>query len=48
MAAGLPAEHCWCMTATFSPTVLAALPDTLRGKVCICPRCADADACTTP
>ncbi|NBB11061.1 cysteine-rich CWC family protein [Pseudomonas sp. SLFW] len=31
---------CWCFTETIDPTVLAALPDDIRNKACLCPRCA--------
>ncbi|PTT39429.1 hypothetical protein DBR23_11165 [Acidovorax sp. HMWF018] len=39
IAAGLPAESCWCMTQTIDPAALAALPQEARGKVCICAAC---------
>jgi len=38
--AGLDPESCWCMSVTMSPRALAAIPDELQGKVCICARCA--------
>ncbi|MGH8418904.1 MAG: cysteine-rich CWC family protein [Pseudomonas sp.] len=31
---------CWCFTETIDPAVLAALPEALRDKACLCPRCA--------
>ncbi|MFJ3482179.1 cysteine-rich CWC family protein [Pseudomonas sp. NPDC090202] len=31
---------CWCYSATIDPAVLAALPEELRDKSCLCPRCA--------
>lgn len=40
VAAGRDPESCWCMTATISPTAIAAIPAEAQGKVCICPRCA--------
>ena len=39
IAAGLPAESCWCMTQAIDPAALAALPQEARGKVCICAAC---------
>ncbi len=40
LAAGRPAESCWCMTADIDPARLAALPEEIRGKYCICAGCA--------
>jgi len=40
IVAGRDPESCWCMSATMSPRALAAIPDELQGKVCICVRCA--------
>ncbi|HET6417601.1 MAG TPA: cysteine-rich CWC family protein [Polyangiales bacterium] len=40
IVAGRDPESCWCMSATMSPRALAAIPDELQGKVCICARCA--------
>ncbi|MCT9810598.1 cysteine-rich CWC family protein [Acidovorax sp. Be4] len=40
VSAGTPAEDCWCMTATISPSALAQLPDSARGQSCLCPACA--------
>ncbi|MFK3797720.1 cysteine-rich CWC family protein [Pseudomonas sp. NPDC088444] len=31
---------CWCFTETIDPAVLAALPEDVRNKACLCPRCA--------
>jgi hypothetical protein len=31
---------CWCFTETIDPAVFAALPDDIRNKACLCPRCA--------
>ena len=39
VAAGHPAHSCWCMTAAIAPEALAAIPDSERGKACICPTC---------
>ncbi|WP_081474701.1 cysteine-rich CWC family protein [Acidovorax radicis] len=40
IAAGQPAESCWCMAPhTIAPAALAALPPEQRGKTCICPAC---------
>lgn len=40
VAGGRDPESCWCMTATMSPSALAAIPAEAQGKVCICSRCA--------
>lgn len=40
MAAGRPAESCWCMTSTIDPDVLTSIPAEAQGKICICARCA--------
>ena len=40
VAAGRDPESCWCMTATMSPSALAAIPVEAQGKVCICAGCA--------
>ena len=42
MAAGKPAEQCWCQQAVISPEVLEAIPERDRGVRCICPACAGA------
>lgn len=39
IAAGQPAESCWCMQADLSRQVLARIPEAQRGKACICPAC---------
>lgn len=31
---------CWCFSVSIDPERLAALPDELRDKACLCPRCA--------
>ena len=37
-------QACWCYSVTIDPAVLEALPDDLRNKACLCPRCAQVDA----
>ncbi|RYF31143.1 MAG: hypothetical protein EOO23_03440 [Comamonadaceae bacterium] len=39
VAAGLPAQSCWCMARVIAPEALAAVPAEQRGRVCICPAC---------
>ncbi|MFY3385832.1 cysteine-rich CWC family protein [Paracidovorax sp. MALMAid1276] len=39
IAAGQPAETCWCMSRALNAEVLRALPPDLRGRACICPAC---------
>jgi len=39
MAAGRPAQTCWCATATISADALAAIPQDSIGKRCLCPAC---------
>ena len=34
---------CWCREATFSPDLLARLPDEERGQACVCQDCASRD-----
>ncbi len=40
IAAGAPAESCWCFANPVSPEALAALPESERMQRCICPDCA--------
>ncbi|MFN9473599.1 cysteine-rich CWC family protein [Acidovorax sp.] len=40
MAAGQAPETCWCMATPVAPEALAQIPVEARGKVCICPLCA--------
>ena len=40
VAAGLPAQQCWCMRESVSREALARLPAEARGRACICPLCA--------
>ncbi|BBR52607.1 MULTISPECIES: cysteine-rich CWC family protein [Pseudomonas] len=39
----LATQPCWCFTVTIDPAALRALPDELRNKACLCPRCAEVD-----
>ncbi|KAB7579038.1 cysteine-rich CWC family protein [Verminephrobacter eiseniae] len=39
LASGQPARSCWCMARRLAPCALAALPEGLRGQVCICAAC---------
>lgn len=34
---------CWCFSVSIDPALLQALPDELRNKACLCPRCAQMD-----
>ncbi|KAA8696575.1 cysteine-rich CWC family protein [Pseudomonas caricapapayae] len=34
------AQPCWCFSASIDPMRLEALPDDIRDKACLCPRCA--------
>ncbi|ORC57077.1 helicase [Pseudomonas floridensis] len=34
------AQPCWCFSESIDPTVLEALPDSLRNQACLCARCA--------
>jgi hypothetical protein len=33
-------QACWCFTVLIDPAIIQALPDELRNKACLCPRCA--------
>lgn len=33
-------RQCWCFSAEIDPAILEALPENLRNKACLCPRCA--------
>jgi hypothetical protein len=37
---GAPQPPCWCMAADFGRAPLSRLPPELRGKACLCARCA--------
>lgn len=34
---------CWCRDATFSPDLMARVPEEQRGQACICQDCASRD-----
>lgn len=40
MAAGRPADTCWCQGVSFDPEALARIPEASRNRHCICKRCA--------
>jgi hypothetical protein len=33
-------ERCWCMDAVFTPAVMDQVPDSAKGKACVCAKCA--------
>ncbi|HEY0288916.1 MAG TPA: cysteine-rich CWC family protein [Pseudomonas sp.] len=33
-------QPCWCFSTDIDPAVIASLPEDLRNKACLCPRCA--------
>ena len=33
-------QACWCFSVSIDPALIQALPDELRNKACLCPRCA--------
>jgi hypothetical protein len=35
---------CWCVSASFPPGLLDALPEAARGLACLCPGCVAAAA----
>ena len=39
LAAGRAGETCWCVSAHFPPELLARIPDSARGRACVCARC---------
>lgn len=39
---------CWCTTAAFDPSVLERIPESLRGRACLCRRCAAGDIPAAP
>jgi len=39
MAAGKPAESCWCQDVTFDPKALERIPPASQGKHCVCQAC---------
>jgi hypothetical protein len=40
VAAGQPAQACWCMHTPVSREALARIAPAQRGRSCICPLCA--------
>ncbi|MBA4267466.1 MAG: hypothetical protein C0453_20530 [Comamonadaceae bacterium] len=38
-ATGLQQPPCWCVSATFSPDLLARIPADAGGKACVCATC---------
>ncbi|WP_371916464.1 cysteine-rich CWC family protein [Pseudomonas sp. PIC25] len=40
--------RCWCFDIDVDPTALERLPAESRGKACLCPRCAQGKAATSP
>ena len=43
-ASGQPQRPCWCTQASFTPALLARLPEDARRRACICAACARAAA----
>jgi len=39
-ATGSALERCWCMDAVFTTAVMAQVPDSAKGKACVCSKCA--------
>ena len=39
---------CWCTQVSFTAELLASVPLSARGKVCICQRCVTASASKAP
>lgn len=39
-SAGDPGVQCWCMELVIDPASLAQIPESLRGKACLCRACA--------
>ena len=35
---------CWCRGVTFTAELLASVPEEMKGRACICRRCAEAAA----
>lgn len=36
---GVQQPPCWCVSATFSPALLARIPADAEGKACVCATC---------
>jgi hypothetical protein len=34
-------KPCWCFSVDIDSALLASLPDEVRNKACLCPRCAE-------
>lgn len=41
-ATGKPQPPCWCVSETFTPELLARIPEAARRSACICPACVKA------
>lgn len=39
---------CWCVQASFAPSLLSRVPAALQGRACICARCVQEAAETAP
>ncbi|MFZ9423079.1 MAG: cysteine-rich CWC family protein [Limnohabitans sp.] len=44
MTCAEPPTGCWCVSQTFSPSLLARVPVHSQRMACICARCVAADA----
>lgn len=38
-ATGEPQPPCWCVSETFSPELLARIPEAARRQACVCQAC---------
>ena len=47
-ASGETQPACWCVSAVFSPALLARLPAGAQDAACICARCVAGDAAAQP
>jgi hypothetical protein len=43
-----PVQQCWCFAAPIERRVLERLPEALRNRACLCPRCAQGLPPSTP
>jgi hypothetical protein len=41
-------SECWCTAVVIGREALHRVPEELRGKACLCPRCASAAFCDPP
>jgi uncharacterized membrane-anchored protein len=48
LARGERDAPCWCVRASFAPSLLARVPAALQGRACICARCVQEAAETAP